>query len=272
MFKRKQLDFNIPTTWNELSIRQLGYISELLTKSKDGDSGVYFEVVYHLFCPSFAWSWKGIKERYKFMQLLLQVPFSELLPYSSFIFTELKLTKFPKFVKIAGKKYFGPADRLSNITIEELNFAYKFYYDWLIDQDASALDRLVTTLYRPARNKKKGDIRETFDTANILSRGSILPKMPEETKLTIGFAFKGSVEYMFSKFPHIFPKQKSTKNTTKPKYQSLLPMINAMFLYENQPLGIRKEVLKTNAYVFLDVAQETIIANKNREAEFKKRK
>lgn len=269
------LEFHIPTTWNELTTRQLGYISELLAKAKEGDQGIYFAVVYHLFCPSVSWSWKGIKERYKFMRLLLQVPFSEILPYSEFIFTDLKRTKFPKSVKVDGVKYYGPADRLSNISIEELNFSYKFYYDWMTNKDGTALDRLVTTLYRPEKKKRKGDIREDFDMERITSRGAILPKLPTEVKTAIGFAYKGSVEYMFERYPVLFPKtaQKTETSTkpNKPGYQSLVPLINAMFMYENQPFGPRKETIKTNAYVFFDVAQETVIANRKREQESKRK-
>lgn len=268
------LNFNIPTSWNELSERQRSKISTLIFNAKENDKGVYFSVLYYLFCPN-RWSIsKGWKERYKFIRLLLQVPFSELLQYIEFVFVDLKLTNFPKYVIIDKVKYYGPANRLSNVSIEELNFAYRFYFDWITTKDVGALDRLVTTIYRPAKKKKRGDIREIFNEENIMRRGSVFPKLSLDKKIAIGFAFKGSVEYMFSKYPVLFPPQKEKKNKdkSKPKYQSLVPMINAMFMYENQPLGTRNEVIKTNAYVFFDVAQETVVSNKKREAEFNRRK
>lgn len=266
-----RLNFNIATSWNELTTRQRSKISDLIFNSDPGEQGVYFAVLFHLFCPS---SWtkpKAWKERWKFLRLIKQVPFRELTTYIEFIFTDLKLTKFPKSVKIGGIEYFGPADRLSNVSIEELNFAYKFYFDWISTKDISALDRLVTTLYRPATNEIKGDVREAFNEHLIQSRGSIFPKLKEEQKISIGFAFKGSVEYMFSKYPVIFPVSKS-KTKSKPKYHSMVPMINAMFMGENQPLGPRSEVIKTNAYIFFDVAQETVKDDKKRELELKRKK
>lgn len=266
------LNFNIPTTWNELNDRQRSKISDLLFSSEEGSKGVHFAALYYLFCPSRLSGFMSFKEHYKFLRLILQVRYSDLIPYIEFIFKDLSLTKFPKYVTVAGKRYYGPADRLSNVSIDELNFAYKFYFDWITTKDESALDRLVTVIYRPARKKKRGDIRELFDKENVMSRGAVFPKLPLDQKIAIGMAFKGSVDYMFAKFPVLFPPSKSKNPDKKPKYQSMVPMINAMFMYENQPLGARKEVIKTNAYVFFDVAQETVIANKKREAEFKRKK
>lgn len=267
------LNFNIATAWNELNERQRKKISELIFSAKEGSQTIYFLVLYHLFCPHKSASFQGIKERYRFLRLLLEVPLMRLIQHADFVFSSLDLTKFPKFVNVSGKRYYGPADRLSNVSIEELNFAYKFYFDWITTKDINALNRLVTVIYRPARKKKRGDIRELFDQENIMTRGHVFPKLPLDQKIAIGMAFKGSVEYLFSRFPVLFPPSKPTKKKdTKPKYQSLVPMINAMFLYENQPLGTRKEVMKTNAFVFFDIAQETVLANKKREAEFKKRK
>lgn len=267
------LNFTIPTNWNELTPRQREKISTLVFSAQEAEKGIYFSALYYLFCPEKWTLFKGTRERLRFIRLLLQVPFSQLVQYIEFIFTDLKLTSFPKYVKVDGVKYFGPANRLSNISIEELNFAYRFYFDWITTKDVAALDRLVTTLYRPARKKKRGDIRELFDEQSIMRRGRVFPKLPLDKKIAIGFAFKGSVEYMFGKYQVLFPPFKSKKKDNKPpKYQSLVPMINAMFMYENQPLGTRDKVIKTNAYVFFDVAQETVIANKKREQELKRRK
>lgn len=272
------LEFNIATSWNELNEYQRAKISELIFLSEKGSKWIYFLTMYYLFCdsPFRFFKIQTYKDRLNFFRLLRQVPFSDLLSYIEFVFVELSLTKFPKFVKIDGVKYYGPADRLSNVSIEELNFAYKFYFEWMTTQDVSALDRLITVIYRPGRKKKRGDIRELFDVESITSRGNVFPKLGYAQKISIGFAFKGSVEQMFSKFPVLFPPSKSTpegaQQFKKPKYQSLVPMINAMFMYENQPLGPRKDVIKTNANVFFDVAQETVIAAKKREAELKKHK
>lgn len=267
------LNFNIPTSWNEMSERQSSKIASLLFNAEEGEKGVYFTMLYHLFCPNRWTLFKGWKERYKFLRLILQVPFSELINYVKFIYEDLKLTYFPKYVVVNGVKYFGPASRLSNISIEELNFAYRFYFDWITTKDVGALNRLVTVIYRPAKNKKRGDVREYFDEQSIMRRGNVFPKLDLDKKIAIGFAFKGSVEYMFSKYPVLFPPQKEKKKSDKkPKYQSLVPMMNAMFMYENQPLGPRKDVVKTNAYVFFDVAQETVIANKKREAELNRKR
>lgn len=266
------LNFNIPTNWNDLSERQRVKISDLVFSAEEGSGGVYFAALYYLFCPSKSFSFGGLKENYKFLRLILQVRFSDLIPHIEFIFKDLSLTKFPEYVTVDGKKYYGPADRLSNISIDELNFAYNFFFDWITSKDTAALDRLITVIYRPARQKKRGDIRELFDKENVMKRGKVFPKLPLDQKIAIGLAFKGSVDYMFAKFPVLFPPSKEKKPDKKPKYHSMVPMINAMFLYENQPLGPRKDVIKTNAYVFFDIAQETVIANKKREAEFKKKK
>lgn len=245
-------------------------ISDLVFSSKEGQKGVYFAALFYLFVPVKWNTIAGIKHTYKFWRFIRLVPAREWQNYVSFVFSDFNFNKFPKFVKVDNVKYFGPADRLANVSIDELNFAYKFYFDWITTKETGALDRLVTVLYRPARKKKRGDVREYFDKENIMQRGTVFPKLPLEEKIAIGLAFKGSVDHMFSKYPVLFPAAKK-KSEKKPKYQSLVPMMNAMFMYENQPLGSRKDVIKTNAYVFFDVAQETVIAAKKREAELKRK-
>src|SRR5690625_1190278 len=271
-----KLKFKIAESWNELNEYQRARISDLLLKSEEGTKGVHFAILFYLFCPTKkVLSWKRMKELFKFYILISQVPVSELYSYSSFIYEELELFKFPKEVKIKGKTYYGPTDRLSDISIEELNFTYKFYFDWATSKDDKALDRLVTTLYRPKFKTHTGAFkREEFDQEIVVSRGALLPKIDEDIKLSVGLAYKGSVNYMFSRFRLICPKPKNPKKDTKvadkPRYSSLIPMINAMFMGDNQPFGPRESTMKTNAYAFFTTAQETIKQARERDLELKR--
>lgn len=269
-----KLELDIATSWNELNERQRTKISELVYSAKEGETGVYFAVIYHLFVSLPWWKWRGFKSIVKFIYFTTQVPFSEYVHHADFIFKDLKLTKFPRTLTIDGRVFYGPADRLANLSIAELAFSYQFYFSWMVDRSDVDLDRLIVCLYRPYSQKIIGDVREEFSEHTLTERSRILPKIPLSQKIAIGFAYKSSTELIFSRYPELFPKPKSSKakKDAKPKFNSFVPMIRMMAMGEDKPLGDYEKVCKTNVNMFFDIAQETVRLDKKRQMELEKLK
>lgn len=277
MFRKKDktYHFTIPQTWNELNAWQRTRIAGIIYNSKNGDNGVYFAVIYYLFVSAPWYKLRGLKEVFRFYFLIRQVPISEYIVYCEFVFKGLDLTKFPKYITLNSKKYYGPADRLANLSMAELALSYKFYFSWMVQKSEVDLDRLITVLYRPeapTHLKKLGDIREPFSEHTLRERSGILPNAKPDLKIAIGFAYKASTELIFSRYPELFPKPKISKKDKPPKFQSFVPMMRMMAMGENQPLGDYEKVQQTNANMFFDVAQETIRIDKKRQLEMEKLK
>lgn len=272
--KDKTINFNIPTTWNELNPWQRNNIASLVYRSKNGDTGIFFAVIYYLFVSQPWWTWKGLKENRRFLYFTQQVPIRQYMQYADFIFKDLNLTKFPRYVKIKDQKFYGPADRLANLTMEELAITYQFYFNWIVNKSDIDLDRLIVALYRPYSKKTIGDVREAFSEHTMIERSGILPKIKVEQKIAIGFAYKSSTELIFSRYKELFPPPKSSKKKedAKPKFTSFVPMMRMMAMGEDKPLGDYEKVRKTNVNMFFDIAQETVRLERKRQLELAKLK
>lgn len=274
MFRRKpqEMHFTIPTSWNQLNEYQRFKIADIVYNSQEKDPGVYFAALYYLFVSKPWWTLKGFRENRRFYKLIKQVPISEYIQYCEFIFKDLKLTKFPRILKVNGKDYYGPAERLANLTMDELAMTYQFYFNWIVNRSEIDLDRLVTALYRPYSRKTVGDVREAFSEHTLHERSGILPKVPIDKKIAIGFAYKASTELIFSRYKDLFPPAKTVSKDKKPKFNSFVPMMRVMAMGENLPLGDYEKVRKTNVNMFFDIAQETIRMDIKRQMEMEKLK
>lgn len=271
-----EINLTVPQRWNDLSDNQLQKILKCLHYNREVTDSIKLELLVYLFLDD-----KNDKKSIgEFQQILANIPLNTvdrdilyLSSYLEFILNDINLTKFPSELIIDGKTYYGPADRLSNLTIEELSFADHIYFNWITTGKQIELDRLVTVLYREkTKIHNINDIREDFSRHTLSQRGSILPTLDEEIKLAIGYAYKGSRDLMFSKFKIIFPTNKNTlkQGVRKPvKYRSFNAMIHTMSMGETMPLGNLHEVKRTNAYDFFTIVQETIIMQRERNKQLK---
>ncbi|MDK7374516.1 hypothetical protein QP519_03060 [Weeksella virosa] len=277
------LEFTIPTDWNKLNLYQASEILHLLYNAEKITPELREKMLSILFIDEnplnedYSSNYKCIKYAELLKETTPAIIEEEINPLG-FIFHSMTLTKFPSTLEISHNGtthiFYGPANRLANVTIEEFSFCDHIFYDWKTKKKPQYLDILITALYRPkATENNQDDIRERFSRHNLSSRSSILPKIDEKIKLVIGHAFQGSRESIINRFPVIFPKKKF--KTAKPKsikYKTFNTLINAMVLGENQPLGNLHQVEQTNVIKFFDIVQESIIRNRKKIEEQKKRK
>lgn len=273
-----EIDFEIAENWNKLNFYQAKEILYLIHNTIKIDDKTRQKLLSILFVDE-----NPLNETYssnlkcqKYAKLLRQTTPAEIEKQFhplDFIFSELTWTKFPEFVEINNIKYFGPSNRLANLTIEEFSFCDHLFFDWQTKKNPQYLDILITALYRPLSTTNTiDDKREAFSRHNLSLRSSILPLLDEKTKLIIGYAFQGSRSIIIDRFPILFPKQKFKKSKPKViKYKPFTAMINTMVLGENQPLGSLHEIKLTNVNEFFEIVEETIIANRKRQEALKKK-
>lgn len=275
-------NFTIAEKWNSLNFYQIGEIAKLFMGDKKLKKEEFQFLLLTILFVDVEFGSEGYEEKSKAFNVLINevhlIKINEndqdyLFQYIEFLENSMDLTKFPRLIKIDGKVYYGPADRLSNVSIEELSFADHLYFNWITKKNEADLDRLITVLYRPeSKIENLEDRREVFSRQTLADRGSVIPMIDENLKYIIGFAYKGSREVLFSKFKIIFPSIKSKFKGVerKPiKYKSFNPMITSMAMGESSPLGNLHDVKKTNAVDFFEVVQETIIMERKRKEQLK---
>lgn len=130
---------------------------------------------------------------------------------------KLGLTKnpFPEIErKKQKKKYYGPADELENLTIAELGDTFTFFENFLKTNDEDWANKLIATLYRPAKQKTKankqsaygGDIRQPYigHEAMVKKRKEKVKLLPPPVKQLIIFWFASCRQHIINSYQNIF--------------------------------------------------------------------
>jgi hypothetical protein len=244
-----RLNFDIPTSWNELTNWQLKRIASIFFSDKDTKKVTFLLVVY-LFMPRLS-LWNILKLFFLFMQ----VPYSALKEYTKFLYEENDLTRFPKKLRSRFSYLHGPADRLSNVTIEEYAYADLFYYNWAKTKSTTDLDRLVSVLYRPKANETEEltDLRQAFDKDKLRFHAKSVERLSTLTKITIMMAFQGCRDNIIKRYTNVYKKGKS-----KSGYAPFTKIIASMARGESQPFGDYYKTKQANVFDFMEMLDEEI--------------
>lgn len=125
---------------------------------------------------------------------------------------ESKLTRnIISFFKIDGLKYYGPADKLFNITFSEFIHTETNLKRFMNSRDVVFLDKLIAILYRkqardydPDSKDFNGDRREPFNDHQIDARAAVISKMDHNIKIAIYLFYTGCQNWIMNQFPHVF--------------------------------------------------------------------
>lgn len=244
-----RINFDIPTSWNQLTTWQLKRIASVIFSDRDSKKITFLLVVY-LFMPRISF-WNILKLFF----LFTQVPYSNLKDYTKFLYSENDLTKFPKKLRSRFKYLYGPADRLSNVNIEEYAYADLFYYNWAKTKKTEDLDRLVSVLYRPKSNdtEESTDSRQAFNKDKLRFHAKSVARLSYITKITIMMAFQGSRDSIIKRYKNVYKKGKG-----KSSYAPFTKIIASMARGENQPFGDYYKTKKANVFDFMEMLDEEI--------------
>lgn len=153
------------------------------------------------------------------------------------------------------EKYYGPANRLSNLTIQEFKYTETYYQAYQISNEVKYLDLLIAVLYREKAPKITGnDLRKEISDIDISIRAKKLKSLPGWKKYAILFNYEGCRNYIHNlpKYKNIFIKPKKKENEdvkAKPQFFDYDVLILNI---AGGAFGNYHETGTINLYTFLD--------------------
>ncbi len=256
---------SLPGNWNELTELQLLYIGkrwlawkELIQNNislQTEKAALFLQLIQN----------KNSRQIKKIAEVLSHIEDDidvNILDTTSFLFEKLDLTKnlLPSVSIGPFKKLYGPGDRLKNISIDELSFAFHFYGMYNKTKDNKYLNLLFAVLYRPYDKTGivRGDSREPFNNHLIEDNEKRTKKVSQAYKQATLIFFMGCIEYMEKKFPHVF-KRADEAELKKPGNSSLM---NVIISVSGGKFGEFDKTKSQNAYVVLTELNSILIPKK----------
>ena len=215
------IHLTLPTSWNELSEKQFKNIvfqiecyhftvkenqkAELETRTR-----LYISVAKEFLRGN---TYKAIKTA------LAEIPPEEYQTYTKFIFSKNQRTIFATSLKIKGFTFYGPAQRLRNVTIGEFSLADSLYYNWRKTTNVNYLNALCATLYRQKdKTSSETDKRKAFNKLLVDTDAVLFKDVNYKTKLAIAYTYEGCRNYFIDTYKNIFPKKQHNQQTLNNKY------------------------------------------------------
>ncbi len=232
-YKNKPYSFTAPETWNEVSERQLLlWLSVLYGRAEEeGKLALSVPIFYGL-------STKHYKALAPHQRL-------QIAPTLRKLFKENTLNVWLiRSFRLHFRKYYGPADKLSNLTAHEFfNICEPLYWQYKKKGDDSTLNALCAVLYRRKRSGiVDNDIREDITDAGIALRAKRFKGLAKLYKLAILFNYEGCRNFITAKFPEAF---EGKGGQTKRRKDVTLALAGG-------PLGDHGATKKSNLYTFLE--------------------
>lgn len=132
--------------------------------------------------------------------------------------SRLTVNLIPKF-KVSGTLYYGPANKLFNVTLSEFIHAETNLGRYEKTKETEHLDRVIAILYRPQDNKYdpdspdyKGDRRTPFNDHRFEERAGKIRRLNHNLKLCIYLFYQGCQWWYRQQFPHVFGRTAKTDN------------------------------------------------------------
>lgn len=205
----------VPSTWNELTRKQLLQVLAELYASKPVP-GVRLRLLSRL---------TGF--RVPLLSGLRADVLAQLLPLADFVSSEqhfltaqlLPTLKAPgRHVTEPGATFHGPRAHLSNVTFGEFMFADTFFFHYHLAarqhrpaNRATALDKFLAVLYRPSKRHPNpaapdwnGDVRIPFNEYHLEARTPRLAPVPEVEKLAVLTWYRGCRQQLATEFADVF--------------------------------------------------------------------
>ncbi len=239
-----------PTTWNELSNRQLKKTARLLFSGK---SGGVFDLCLFKILVDLRWYRFGLKKKVK--TVLKNILVTDLKQfYPQFYSPTPSLTKFIPKVRVGLTYYYSPRDRLSNISIEEFAAADDFfkgamlYYEKEPKKAYEYMLLLMAVLYTDTKNP----VRPSLKRASLEAKAEKLKRLDTSYVQACFLSFMGCKAHMTSLevYASIFPKTKS-KAKGGSIYDLILSLAGKIF-------GDYQNTCNTSMYTFLDYYSKEI--------------
>lgn len=194
-----------PSTWNELSKKQLIRVAGLLYL-RELDSYRFRIELLRIVCQL----------KWHHLMMLGGAYLVELFSFVKFIEEEITLTQNKiENIKVGRFRFFGPIGDFSTLTAEEWTAADEAYVDFMGSRATDHLDRLIAILYRkrepgmwPSHSQWKNDYREPYNPYSVLWRKQVIGKIDPRIKFAVLLWYQGCRREWEEVFERVF-KNKS---------------------------------------------------------------
>lgn len=150
-------------------------------------------------------------------------------------------------IRIGWKVYYGPANRLSNLSIAEYRRAYLFHQLYIKTGKRDYLLALAATLFREKGGRSVDDVRCELTENGVSRRAKFFRWALHPTLLkAVQLFFEGCKQDIEKRFPLVFQKSEQPAE----KKESLNDLEDVILAYSGGKLGNFEETNRTNLYVF----------------------
>ena len=164
--------------------------------------------------------------------------------------SDLSVNKIP-VIRVGLRKYYGPEDKLFNLTFNEYQSAENYYLAFNKLREVKYLDMLVATLYRPRIKNLRGelrkpsfngDIREPFNDYLTQRRVKKVSRLNIAYKWVVFQFFSGSVCHLQKTYSLVFQELGGSPDSLSKVYQQ------TMLIEYLKGENINADPLKENVY------------------------
>lgn len=257
--------YTVPTAWNELSGKQLIGIMECLFVTSFSSEQALLKLLKILTGMNY---WQFFRQKPTEMAEYLYLT-EFLLQQRTELTKQLLPVLFPE--KPEEKRFYGPADEISNLLMGEFIFSEAFFMQWCDDKNnMEPLNELCAVLYRPAKKNydhkrnPDGDPREEYN-GNLCHYRAVneVKKWPLAVKLAIATWYDACRWKMVDDNPDVFA------GGGEPGRYGLVSVMRKVA--EGGVLGDFKSVEKTHVNLVMIELNESIADAKAQEKAMKKK-
>lgn len=145
------------------------------------------------------------------------------------------------------RKYYGPKNKLSNLTAEEFTLCEFCYEQFDLTKDVKYLNHLTAILYRSRRwFNIDNDLRAGLKTLSFEKRALRFAKLPDRLRYAIYLNYEGCRNFIIKNNPEIFKKGKGAGKGPKITPWSRIVQSGAGGIF-----GTLQETEKSNIHKFL---------------------
>lgn len=229
--------FTAPLEWNELTKKQLFIWSGIIRQKISIDFALKSAVIlfYKISMPLF--NHLNEAQQVQLKQTLYFLTEENLL-------TKNVIGSFWLFFR----RYHGPANRLSNITVLEYRRTEIYYQLYQRTGDIHFLNLLCATLFRPKKRRKQDeDIRNPILEIGVNKRAFLFKWLHPNLRHSILLFYEGCRTYIIKNHKEVFKKAPEGKAPSN----ELLDFENIILAVSGDKFGSFAETGQTNLYVFL---------------------
>lgn len=155
-------------------------------------------------------------------------------------------------VSILFRKYHGPANRLSNLTIGEYRRTELFYDMYRINGEKKFLYLLAATLFRPAGGGSGNDIRCRLTERGIIRRAKFFSWALHPTALmAIKIFYEGCRDAIMESHKVVYQRASKEPKLLQRRAPAFQDLEDHILAYSGGKLGNFNETQETNLYIFL---------------------